>query len=276
MGGAHLPGGRPVWSLAVAATVPGLYPEEVLDSIGQIGVDVRRIGGTSRCAPMVFVVLAVDPPLDAVSRCGRVAVVGGQVPGQGDLLVSSGGGEVDRRSRRAVAQHRTRGRAGQGLLVAAVVGEGHSDLDEPALVGLYELVGRVRRILYIRTGCSVTGYPLVGERFAAQTVGVGNAGDARRQRLSHLRRAADGGRAGGRGVGCRLRLGPNPARRLACPGLVAGADPVFVLHAPFRALIGISGIGAAGVLHDGVVVPGAPIGTLLTAAVFVGARCGSR
>ena len=199
--GAHLPGCRSVWSVAVAATVPGLYPEEVLDSIGQIGLVVRRIGRTSRCAPNVLVVvLAVDPPLDAVSRCGRVAVVGGRVPGQGDLLVSGGGGEVDRRSRRAVAQHRTRSLTGQGLLVAAVVGEGHADLDRLALVGGYEGVGRAGGILYIRIGCSVTGYPLVGERFAAQTVGVGDAADVSRQRLAHLGRSADGGRAGGRVV----------------------------------------------------------------------------
>ena len=104
------------------------------------------------------------------------------------------------RSRQAVAPHGTCGGAGQGLLVAAVVDEGHSDLDGLALVGVYELVGRVGRLLYIRIGCSVTGYPLVGERFAAQTVGVGNARYARRQRLSHLCRATDGGRAGRRGV----------------------------------------------------------------------------
>ena len=55
------------------------------------------------------------------------------------------------------------------------------------------------------------------------------------------------------------------------PASLRALDPVFVLHAPFRALIGIAGIGAAGVLYQGVVVPGAPIGTLLTAAVFVGA-----
>ena len=199
--GAHLLRGRSVWSVAVAVAVLGLYPEDVLHSIGQVGLVVRRIGGTSRCAPMVLVVvLAVYPPLDAVSRRGRVAVVGGRVPGQGDLLVSSGGGEIAGRSRRAVAKHGTRGHAGQGLLVAAVVDEGHSDLDGLALVGVYELVGRVGRLLYIRIGCSVTGYPLVGERFAAQTVGVGNAGDDRRQRLSHLGSAADGGRAGGRAV----------------------------------------------------------------------------
>ena len=269
--GAHLPGGRPVWSVAVAATVPGLYPEEVLDSIGQIGLVVRRIGGTSRCAPKVLVVvLAVDPPLDAVSRCGRVAVVGGRVPGQGDLLVSGGGGEVAGRSRPAVAPHGTRGRAGQGLLVAAAVGEGHSDLDGLALVGGYELVGRAGRVLHIRIGCSVIGYPLVGERFAAQTVGVGNAGYVRRQCLAHLRRAADGRRAGGRVVGCRSRPSPHPVRALARAGLVACADPVLVLDALFRALIGIAGIGAAAVLHQGVVVPGAPMGTL-AAAVLVGA-----
>ena len=270
--GAHLPGGRPVWSLAVAPAVPGPYPEEVLDSIGQIGLVVRRIGRTSRCAPLrPAVVLAVDPPLDAVSRCGRVAVVFGRLPGQGDLLVSSGGGEVAGRFRRAVAPHGTRGRAGQSLLVAAAVGEGHSDLYEPALVGVYELVGRVGRLLYIRIGCSVTGYPLVGERFAAQTVGVGNARYARRQCLTHLRRATDGGRAGGRGVGCRSRPSPHPVRALACPGLVAGADLVLVLHALFRALIGIAGIGAAGVLHQGVVVRGAASGTLLIVAVHGGA-----
>ena len=185
--GAHLLGGRSVWSVAVAAAVLGLYPEDVLDSIGQVGL---RIGCTSRCAPMpLFVVLAVHPPLDAVSRRGRGAVVGGRLPGQGDLLVSGGDGEVAGRSRRAVAQHRARGRAGQGLLVAAAVDEGHSDLDSLDLVGGYEGVGRVGRLLYIRIGCPVTGYPLVGERFAAQTVGVGDAGDARRQCLAHLSRA---------------------------------------------------------------------------------------
>ena len=220
---------------------------------------------------VLVVVLAVDPPLDAVSRRRRVAVVGGRIPGQGDLPVSGGGGEVAGRSRQAVAPHRTRGSAGQGLLVAAAVGEGHPDPDRPALVGCCEGIGRAGRTLHIRIGCSVTGYPLVGERFAAQTVGVGNAGDARRQCLAHLRRATDGRRAGGRAVGCRLRPGPHPVRALARAGLVAGAYPILVLHALFRALIGIAGIGAAGVLHEGVVVPGAPIGTPLTAAVFVGA-----
>ena len=191
-------------------------------------------------------------------------------------LFPGGGGEVAGRSRPAVAPHGTRGRAGQGLLVAAVVGEGHSDLYEPALVGVYELVGRVGRLLYIRIGCSVTGYPLVGERFAAQTVGVGNARYARRQCLAHLRRATDGGRACGRTVGCRLRHGPHPVRHLARAELVAGAYPVFVLHALFRALVRIAGIGAAGVLHQGVVVPGAPIGTLLVGAATLDAVAGDR
>ena len=126
-------------------------------------------------------------------------------------LFPGGGGEVAGRSRPAVAQHRTRGRAGQGLLVAAAVGEGHSDLDGPALVGGYELVGRAGRILHIRIGCSVTGYPLVGERLAAQTVGVGDAGDVRRQRLAHLRRAADGRRAGCRSCWMPFQAQPSPS-----------------------------------------------------------------
>ena len=271
--GTHLLGGRSVWSV-VAGAVLGLYSEDVLDSIGQVGL---RIGSLSRCAPLrPAVVLAVDPPIDTVSRRGSVAVVGWRVPGQGDLLVSSGGDEVAGRSRWAVGPHGSRGSTCQGLLVAAVVDEGHSDLDGLPLVGGYELVGRVGRLLYIRIGCSVTGYPLVGERFAAQTVGVGNARYVRRQRLAHLRRATDSRRAGGRVVGCRRRPGPHPFRCLACPGLVADAYPVLVLHALFRALIGISGIGAAGVLHEGVVVPGAPVGTLLVGAATLDAVAGDR
>ena len=169
-GAAHLLRGRSVWSVVVAAAVLGLYPEDVSDSIGQVSL---RIGRLARYAPMrLVVVLAVHPPLDAVSRRGRIAVVGGRLPGQGELLVSGGGGKVAGRSRRAVPKDR--------LL---------------------------------------------------------------------------------------LRHGPHPVRHLARAVLVAGADPVFVVHALLRALIGIAGIGAAGVFHQGVVVPGAPSGTLLIAGV---------
>ena len=65
--GAHLLGGRSVWSVAVAAAVLGLYPEEVLDSIGQIGLVGRRIGGTSRLCPNGSCRSPCRPPS---TRCG--------------------------------------------------------------------------------------------------------------------------------------------------------------------------------------------------------------
>ena len=58
---------------------------------------------------------------------------------------------------------------------------------------------------------------------------------------------------------------------LARAGLVAGGHPVLVLDALFRAFIDIARFGVAGVLHQGVVVPGLPMGTLGTAVLPAGA-----
>ena len=55
----------------------------------------------------------------------------------------------DRSARRWTGLHRIRGRAGEGLLVLAVVGEGYPDLDGLAHVVVGKLVGLVRLPVHI-------------------------------------------------------------------------------------------------------------------------------
>ena len=92
------------------------------------------------------------------------------------------------------SSHRVRGRAVEALLVARVVGEAHLHLEGFALV-----VGRRR----------------VGGSRRALNVSVGDAGRVRRQRLAHLRRAADGGQTRGRRVDRRRDSVAHPRRELA-------------------------------------------------------------
>ena len=103
--------------------------------------------------------------------------------------------------------HSSRRRAGECLFVARVVGKADTlTLMVVALVGVGQRVGAARRARYVRVRRPVVPYPLVAVRNAGQPVGVRDAGGARRQRLPHLRRPADGRRSGGRRVGgCLLR-----------------------------------------------------------------------
>ena len=86
--------------------------------------------------------------------------------------------------------------AGQSLGIACIVREGDGHLDSLAFVcgnqGIAGGRGAADR--------GVVGQPLVGEGCVDQTVGVGDVRGDRRERLTHLRCAADDGSAGGRRV----------------------------------------------------------------------------
>ena len=193
-GTAHLPRGRSVRSVAVAVAVLGLHPEDVAHSVGQVGPGIGRL---VRYAPMALVVvLAVDPPLDAVPRRGRAAVVGRRLPRQGERPVPRSDSEPARRPRRAVAQHRPRRCAGRRLNMARIVDEAHPNLDEPARVAGLEHIGRHRRPSYVRVSCPVTGHPLKPEHSPTQPVGVNDARHVRHQSLAHPSPAPDNRRTG--------------------------------------------------------------------------------
>ena len=78
--------------------------------------------------------------------------------------------------------HRTRHGAGQLLVVAGVVGEGHSYRDGLARVGVAQGVGG--------SGCpvdlSVVVEPLVGEGCVVEAVAVGYVGGVGGEGLAHL------------------------------------------------------------------------------------------
>ena len=73
--------------------------------------------------------------------------------------------------------------AGQRLLVAGVIGKTHLHLDGPALVGVNQGVGGVRRACDVRVGGSVVSDPLVSVGNAGQPVIGGDARGVGRQRL---------------------------------------------------------------------------------------------
>jgi hypothetical protein len=70
---------------------------------------------------------------------------------------------------------RLRAVAGQGLVVAGVVGEGHPHLDGLALVGGDQGVGGVRLPCYVGVGAVVAPDPLVAVGNVVQPVLVGDA-----------------------------------------------------------------------------------------------------
>ena len=112
--------------------------------------------------------------------------------------------------------HHRRRCAGEALIKAAIIGEARSHLDGLARVGGNQGVGAARRALDV---CVPAGHPLVAERGAAKAVSVGNPGGGGRQRMTHLRGAADGRRARRRGVdGFRASQDERLAR--------AGSDPL--------------------------------------------------
>ena len=102
--------------------------------------------------------------------------------------------------------------AGQRLRVVPVVGERDLHLDGLAGVAIAQGVGGAGRALNV----NVVGHPLVSEGRVVEPVGVGNARGVRRQRLTYLGGAADGGSAGGRGVGRRSRRHRHRSRAGQC------------------------------------------------------------
>ena len=135
-------------------------------------------------------------------------------------LSPASGGEVARRSRRAVAPHGSRGCAGQSLLVAAVVGEAHSNLDGLTLVGLSQGVFPAGGPVYGR----IVGQPLVAGVGVLQPVVVGDPRSVRRQRLSHLGPSPYGWQAGRRNIElCFHRTGRCAGQSLLVAAVVGEA-----------------------------------------------------
>ena len=131
-------------------------------------------------------------------------------------------GDGGRAGRGAVGRrHCRRGRAGQRLGIVRVVAERHLDLDGLAHVCGHQHVGRDGGPADRR----VVGQPLVGEGGIGQPVRVGDARGARRQRLSHLGRTSDGGRAGRGAVGRRHYQSRLGGQRLGIPPVVGERHP---------------------------------------------------
>ena len=133
--------------------------------------------------------LCVDISVAPQDDVAGDAVVAGVVPAQGHRVVGCRGGQARGTGGRLRGRHCVRGRAGQRLIIARVVGEGHLHFDGLAFVGIGQGVGAVRR----SSDCVVVGQPLVGEGDVLQPVLVCDAGGVCGEGL-----ADPGGTANGR------------------------------------------------------------------------------
>ena len=240
--GFHRSRGR-AGQLLVVARVVGEGHHDT-DGLAFVGV-IRRIAvqGLSRYVHSVGLPLVVERRVDHPVYVGDAGQVRRQLhahPGNAGDGGQTRGRVVGLRLL-GLGLHGVRRRAGQFLLITGVVGEGHSDAHGLPHVVSDRRVGRIGRVLGLRA----VGLPLVAEHGVRQAVRVGDARRVRCQRLPHLGRAADGTKAGGRGVGRRSRVrgdcgtgrcGPRPAAQL--PVIADRLHPVGVEHALLNLAVG--------------------------------------
>ena len=180
----------------------------VLLLAGQFGDRVRRpghdsLGYVDRGVPTVGSLF----PLHLVFGDGGTSVGDRGLPGRIEFpdLAPSCDGQFKRPRGYRGGDSRS-GPTGQRLFVIAVVGEGHTDLDGLAHVGLSQRVSSAGGSLNVRIGGPVVANPLVREAGVGQPILIGDACNVRREGLAYLGRAVYGGLA--RGVG--VWLGPLP------------------------------------------------------------------
>ena len=203
---------------------------------GDLHVDgLARIGGNKGVAAGGGAVDlgVVGEPLVGEGSVAEAVVVGyaGGVGGEG-LAHLGGAGDGGRTCGRVVGRrgsrgHRARPGAGELLVVAGVVGEGHPHFDGLARVGGNKGVAAGGGAVDL----GVVGEPLVGEGSVVEAVIVGYAGGVGGEGLAHLGGAGDGGQPGGRGVGRRRSRGhrarPGAGELLAVAGVVGEGHPHF-------------------------------------------------